>query len=200
MRLRRRTRALVGGALAAVAFAVAGPVQPAAAAPTPITLSGDATSHLGWLINADVNFPATFDGSVDLATSAIEGEMTMGEGTISFNALGLLPATTTVQLDFTEPVTGTIDLATLQVTVEATFEIHLTSFKLFGLEGLDPTLDCRAAEPITATLTGPFDPAGGITLDGTYGIGAFVDCGFWNDWITLFTSAEGHTIHAELSV
>ena len=110
MRLRRRTRALVGGALAAVAFAVAGPVQPAAAAPTPITLSGDATSHLGWLINADVNFPATFDGSVDLATSAIEGEMTMGEGTISFNALGLLPATTTVQLDFTEPVTGTIDL------------------------------------------------------------------------------------------
>jgi hypothetical protein len=200
MRLRRRTRALVAVTVAAAAFAMAGPVQPASAAPAPISLSGTATSHLGWLINADVEFPATFDGTVDLATQAIEGEMTTGGGTLSFNALGLLPATTGVQLEFTEPVTGTVDLSTLAVEVSTTFEVHLTSFKLFGLEGLtDPSLDCRAEAPVTTTLTGTFNATTGIALDGTYAIGKFVDCGFWTDWITLFTSASGHTIHAELA-
>ena len=199
MRLRRRSRALVAGVVAAAAFAVAGPVQPASAAPAPISLSGTATSHLGWLINADTQFDATFDGTVDLATSAITGEMTMGQGTLKFNALGLLPAESVVQLEFTEPVTGTVDLQTLQVEVEATFEVHMTSFKLFGVEGLDPALDCMAETPITATLTGPFNATTGIVLDGTYTIPKFVNCGFWNDWITLFASASGHTIHAELA-
>jgi hypothetical protein len=200
MRLRTRSRALVAGVVAALAFAVAGPVQPASAAPTPISLSGTATSHLGWLINADVTFPATFDGSVDLATSQIEGEIEAEPGTVTFNALGLLPASTGIDLEFTEPVTGTVDLQTLEVEVTTTFEVHLNSFKLFGVEGLDPALDCRAETPITTTLTGPFDPAAGITLDGTYTIPKFVDCGFWNDWITLFASVAGQTIHVELNL
>jgi hypothetical protein len=199
MRLRTRSRALVAGAVAALAFAVAGPVQPASAAPTPITLSGTATSHLGWLINADVSFPATFDGTADLATTDIEGTIDAEPGTVTFNALGLLPASTGIDLRFTEPVTGTVDLQTLEVEVTTTFEVHLTSFKLFGLEGLDPALDCRAETPITTTLTGPFSATTGIVLDGTYTIPKFVDCGFWNDWITLFASAAGQTIHVELA-
>ena len=200
MRLRRRTRALVGSALAAVAFAVAGPVQPASAAPSPISLSGDATSHLGWLINADVQFPATFDGSVDLATSAIEGEMTMGEGTVTFNALGL-PARHHDRAARVHRAgdrhdrpghasgPGRGDLRDPPHLVQAVRD-----------RGPRPRARLPGRAPVTATLTGPFDPTTGITLDGTYGIGNFVDCGFWNDWITLFTSAEGHTIHAELGL
>lgn len=199
MRLRTRSRALVAGVVAALAFAVAGPVQPASAAPTPISLSGTATSHLGWLINADVQFPATFDGGVDLATSEIEGTIDAEPGTVTFNALGLLPASTGIRLEFTEPITGTVDLQTLQVEVEATFEVHLTSFKLFGLEGLDPALDCRAETPITTTLTGPFNATTGIVLDGTYAIPQFVDCGLWGSWISLFASVAGQTIHVELA-
>ena len=52
--------------------------------------------------------------------------------------------------------------------------------------------------PITAQLSGNYDPATGIVMNGTYAIPAFQNCGGFNDFITLFTSGPGHTIEATL--
>jgi hypothetical protein len=199
MRFRSRARALAGAGIAALLIAVGGPAQPASAAPSPINLTGTTKSHLAALIQSDISFESTFDGNVDLATKAISGDFSTGPGTLKFNALGLLPVETGVQLHFTEPVTGTVDLATLKVDVEATFEIELTSFTLLGIPFLDPAQTCETVSEVTAPLTGTFSPTTGIVLTGTYTIPAFQNCGFLNDWITLFTAGPNHTIESTLT-
>lgn len=199
MRFRSRARAFVGAGLAAVLFAIAGPAQPASAAPLPISLTGTTKSHLAALIQSDITFDATFDGSVDPASGALTGTYDTEPGTLRFNALGLLPVETGVDLHFTEPVTGSVNLSTLKVDAKATFEIELTSFTLLGIPFLDPTKTCQAVSPISADLSGTFSPTAGIVMTGTYTIPAFKDCGFLNDWITLFTSGPNHTIEATLA-
>ena len=200
MTLRTRLRALLGVGVVALVAAVAAPAQPASAAPLPINMSGDVDSHLAALINADITFPATFVGDADLSTGAVQGTFDTEPGTLRFSALGLLPVETGVDLHFTEPVTGTVDVATLEVDVTATFEIELTSFSLLGIPMLDPNLTCRTVAPITAELSGTLDPATGIVMTGSYTIPAFQDCGFMNDWITMFTSGPGHTIETTLGL
>jgi len=198
MRLRTRVRALVGAGLAAAVVAAVAPAEPAGAQALPVDLTGSATSHIAALINADVEFRASFSGQANLATGEITGDIQSEPGTLTFNALGILPATNTLDVRF-EPLTGTVDVATLAVTVQATFDVEITSFKLFGFEGLDPAHDCVTTTPITTTLTGTLDPTTGITLSGTYAIPAFAGCGAWEPWINLFASGPGNTIEATLA-
>jgi hypothetical protein len=199
MSIGKRVRATLAGAVAVLVIGVAGMAQPASAADLPINLAGEVDSHLAALINSDVTFPATFNGGADLTAGTISGTFATEPGTLTFNALGLLPATAVTDLHFTGPVTGTVDLATLEVNVTATFTIELTSFSLLGIPVLDPALTCGTVSPITAELSGVFDPATGIVMEGTYTIPPFQNCGGFNDLITLFTSGPGHTIEATLN-
>jgi hypothetical protein len=192
-------RAFLAVGVALLVVGVAGPGSPADAATLPINLTGHADSHIAGLVQSDISFPSTFSGAVDVTASTLSGTLTTQQATLSFNALGLLPVTSTVKLRFNGPVTGTVDLATLAVDVTANFTIELTSFTLLGIPTLDPTLTCETATATSARLTGTFDPATGIVMDGTYSIPAFHNCGGFNDFITLFTSGSGNTIKATLN-
>jgi hypothetical protein len=187
-----------GAVVAAVLFTVGVTAQPASTAELPINLAGDVDSHLAGLINSDVTFAAEFNGAADVTAGTISGTFDTEPGTLTFNALGILPVTSETDLHFTGPVTGTVDLATLQVDVTATFTIELTSFNILGIPFLDPALTCETVSPITAELSGQYDPSTGIVMSGTYTIPAFQNCGGFNDFITLFTSGSGHTIEATL--
>jgi hypothetical protein len=199
MHIGKRVCAALAAAVAVVLISVAGTAQPASAVELPINLAGEVDSHLAALVNSDITFGATFNGAADVTAGTISGTFATEPGTLTFNALGILPVTSETELHFTGPVTGTVDLATLQVEVSATFTIELTSFNIFGIPFLDPALTCETVAPITATLSGTFDPATGIVMNGTYAIPAFQNCGGFNDFITLFTSGPNHTIEATLN-
>jgi hypothetical protein len=199
MSIGKRMRTALAAGLAVLVIGVGGTAQPASAVELPINLAGEVDSHLAALVNSDITFPATFNGAADVTAGTIAGTFDTEPGTLSFNALGILPATAETDLHFTGPVTGTVDLATFEVEVSATFTIELKSFNLLGIPFLDPALTCETVSPTTAELSGTYDPATGIVLNGDYTIPAFQNCGGFNDLITLFTSGSGHTIEATLN-
>jgi hypothetical protein len=198
MRLGKRARALLGACAAALAVGVVG-AQPASATPLP-PMSGPVESHLAALINSDITFDGTFQGDVDLATSRVTGTFATSPGELSFSALGIIPVTTGVELEFTEPVTGTVDLTDLTVDVTATFNIRLTSMTFFGIPVLDAAQTCQTVSTVSTNLTGTFDPATGIVMTGEYAIPNFEGCGFFQDWINLFTVGSGNTINTNLAI
>ena len=200
MRFTRRARALMAATVATVGLGLVGPAQSASAAPLPINLEGETSSHLAGLINSDITFSSTFEGGVDVAAGTFEGTFATGPGVITFNALGIIPVETEVQLHFTEPVTGTVELPSLAVDVTATLRIELTAFSLFGVPMLDPAQTCESVSTTTANLQGTFNAQTGIVLtEDDYTIPAFQNCGFLNDWVTMFTSGSGHSIEATLA-
>jgi hypothetical protein len=200
MNIGTRARSALVAMVAVLAVGVIGAAQPASAAGLPINLRGQVDSHIGGLVNSDVTFASTFNGEADVEAGTLTGTFAAEPGVLAFNAFGLLPVKAGTELRFTEPVSGTIDLATLQVQVTSTFEIELTSFSLAGLPLLDPALTCRTATPITAELSGTFDPATGIVLEGDYAIPAFTGCGGLNDLLlSLFTSGPDNSIEATLA-
>jgi hypothetical protein len=195
MRVKRLARLAAAGALAATMLGLVAPAAPASAAPLPIDWTANVKSQVGGLVGQTAQFgEGSFVGSLEASTGELTGEFELPPATIEFNALGLIPVKTTFEVRPTGPVTGTVDLNTLQVTATETFNIVFTDFTLFGIPGLDPALTCMTSTPITVSLSGNVDIATGATLSGTWAFPAMKDCGFWNDFITLFVSSPNNTI------
>ena len=201
MRLGRTARVVTATALAAVALGVAGAAPPASAAPITLDWTADVDSNVGGLINKTLEFPqGSFDGEVDLSTGAMSGDIELPAATLNFNAFGLIPVQTDIQVVPEGPVTGTVDIATMQITANLTFDIVIPRFRLIGVGVLNPNAECRTVEPVQATLTGTLDSSlGAASLTGSYAIGNFEGCGFFGSFINLFTVNPNNTLTANLA-
>ena len=200
-RARRRVAAVAAALTAATALSVVGAAQPASAAPLPIDWEADVTAQVGGLVNQSATMnDGRFVGEVELDNGTLSGDMTLPPATLEFNALGLLPVSTTFEVNTVEPVSGTVDLTTMAIEASYTFDIEFTSMSLMWvLPMLDPALTCMTSTPITVNLTGTLDPAAGATLTGQWAFPEMKDCGGWMGLINGFIVGPNNTIEATIT-
>jgi hypothetical protein len=200
-RARRRVAAVAAALTAATALSVVGAAQPASAAPLPIDWEADVTATVGGLVNQSATMnDGRFVGEVELDNGTLSGDMTLPPATLEFNALGLLPVSTTFEVNTVEPVSGTVDLTTMAIEASYTFDIEFTSMSLMWvLPMLDPALTCMTSTPITVNLTGTLDPAAGATLTGQWAFPEMKDCGGWMGLINGFIVGPNNTIEATIT-
>ena len=205
MRKRVFSRAVVAVCAATLGLGLA-VVEPASAAPLPITnWKADVTTHVGALVNTDVNIPqGTFSGSVETDTGAMTGTMNLPAATFTYNALFLIPTTVTFHVDQvgTTPVTGTVNLQTGAMNVTDVFNVRLSSVKLLGIEVLDPATTCKAVSNSTATLSGTLDLSASPAtahLTGNYAIPNLDGCGFLGGFISAFTAGPTNALDVTIT-
>jgi hypothetical protein len=200
-RARRRVAAVAATVATATALSVVAAAPPASAAPLPLDWEADVTATVGGLVGQTATMnDGRFVGEVALETGTITGDMELPPATIEFGALGLLPITTTFEVNQVEPVSGTVDLQTFAIDASYTFDIEFTSMSmLWFVPMLDPALTCLTSTPITVDLTGTLDPVAGATLTGDWTFPAMKDCGFWNDIISGFVASPDNTITATIT-
>jgi hypothetical protein len=200
------TRAVVALCAAAFSAGVAG-VQPSSAAPAaafPITnWNANVKTHVGALVNTDVQIPAGhFTGNLDTDTSKLTGTMDLPAATFTYNALGFIPTTVTFHVDQTGGVDGTVNLQTGAVSVTDKFNVRLSSVKLFGIEVLDANTTCKTTTESTATLTGTINlsatPAT-VTLSGNYPIASLDGCGFLGGFVSAFTAGPTNSLDVTIT-
>jgi hypothetical protein len=121
--------------------------------------------------------PGTLSGSVDTVTGAFTGNVSLPPTTGSFNVLGVVPVTATVELIQAAPTTGTINTQTGAVQATAFITQRLTSLKVAGLPILigDHCETERPAEIPLSSQSG-FNLLLGGTVSGTYTIPDFHNC------------------------
>jgi hypothetical protein len=206
MRKRVLTRAVVALCAAAVSVGVAG-VQASSAAPAaafPIdNWNANVTTHVGALVNTDVQLDAgKFTGSLDTDTSRLTGSLALPPATFTYNALGLIGTTVTFNVDQTAGVAGTVDLAAGTVNVTDTFNVRLSSVKLFGIEVLDANTTCKTTTESVATLSGTLNlsatPAT-VHLSGNYPISGLDGCGFLGAFISFFTAGATNSLDVTIT-
>lgn len=192
----RRLRALAATFLLVVA-GLGAAATPAQADPDiPITWTVDASTTLAKLgLTVDVP-PGTFDGSVDLGTGELEGDLTLPPATTRMRLLGLPLADATFAMTQTQPIDGTVDLAAGTVTANASFEIALTSLRptIFPINLVGSR--CKGSAPVQVTMSGPINLAGESTFTATYTIPPFKNCGLATPIINKLVAGPGNTFTA----
>lgn len=183
MGMRRRLAALAVTATAAVvgiAFSV-GPAKADTTINAVYPVSGST------YINATQSTldlgPGTLSSVIDLSSTGITitGNVSLPPSTGSFNALGIVPVTATVDLVPVGETTGSLVSGGLTdgvVSATSQFTIKITSLVAAGLP-VPPGPDCQTIVPATITVTSPsdFNATLGGTLTGTYTIPDFANCG-----------------------
>jgi hypothetical protein len=178
-----------------VAVAPAAHADPA----IPINWNVAASTHVKSL-NLDVVVQnGTFNGSVDLGTGDLTGNLTLPPATASTKLFGLIPFTATFAMVPTGPITGHVDLSTLQVTTTASFNIKIPNATALGLPINLVGSRCQTSKPISVTLSGPVDLAKGGTFTGTYTIPPFKDCGLTTPLLNLLVPGSGNTLSASFA-
>jgi hypothetical protein len=174
-------RRLVGLALtAAAATAATGLAASTAQADTTISASYPVTgsTHLQ-APGATVSLgPGTLSSTLDLTTDTLTGSLSLPPATGSFNELGLVPVSATVEFIQAGQTTGTInnDTGAIQATTYVT--LRITSLTVAGLS-VPPGPACQTIVPAEITVasgTG-FSVLKGGTVSGTYTIPLFNNCG-----------------------
>lgn len=172
---------------------------PAASADTilPIHWNVDASTHLKSL-NLDVVVPrGTFDGSVNLTTGALTGNLSLPPATTQFKLLGIPVATATFAIRATGPITGHVDLATQTVSVNSSFTFLITKASPSFLPKLNLVgNNCRGAQPVTVSFSGKADLAGASTFSSTYTVPKFTSCGPLTGILNLVVPGPGNTFTA----
>jgi hypothetical protein len=175
---------------------------PAAADPIlPIHWRVDASTHLATL-DRDVVVPrGAFDGSIDLGTGDLTGNLTLPPATTRLEAVpGLLPlADATFAIEQAQPITGHVDLAALTVEATAVFNIRVVSVNPVGLPVNLVGDDCATSEPITVVMSGPVSLTGASTFTGTYTIPPLENCGVPTLALNLLVAGDGNTFTGTFS-
>jgi hypothetical protein len=154
----------------------------------------DATTHLKTL-NRDVTVPrGYFDGSIDLGTGDISGDLLLPPATTRIDLLGLLPIVdATFAISQVRPITGHVDLSTLHVTSTAVFDIRVLSAKPLGTNVNLVGDNCRTSRPISVTMAGTADLVHGSTFTGTYTIPPLENCGLVTAALNVAIAGDGNT-------
>jgi hypothetical protein len=170
--------------------------QPALA-PRPSKVGGSLTVKK---LNQSITLPAgsTFNGSANLTTSELSGNVFIPELTSTIRVLGV-PTQVTTKLDEAQPVRGTIK-------VDPNFTIHIRSttsailrIKKLRLGLLSVPTTCRTAEPIVLTLNYDGPLAFPLAFDGTTAIPHLAGCGLLGPTLGVLLSGPGNTSHVTLA-
>ena len=197
-RTRRAFFALAVALLTAVVVSV--PAASAADVVLPFTNYKVGGSLTVKKLNQSITLPAgsTFNGSANLTTQQLSGNVFIPEFTSTIKVLGV-PTQVTTKLDEAQPVQGSI-------TVDPNFTIHVRSTtsailrikKLrLGLLGVPTT--CRTAEPIQLTLNYDGPLAFPLAFDGTTTIPHLTGCGLLGPTLGTLLSGPNNPYHVTLA-
>jgi hypothetical protein len=169
-----------------------------AADPTfPFDWKVDATTHLAKL-NQTVTVPTgSFVGSVNLATGALTGHITLPPASTTVSLAGIGLARATFQISEVQPVSGHVDLATLQATATSVFDIKVVKASPALLPFLNLVGNsCKTSTPVTVTMSGLASLTSSATFTGTYTIPKLAHCGLATTALNLVVPGPGNTFTA----
>ncbi len=206
MKLGRRGRRLAGVTAATTAAAVLGV---AAAAPA----HADVTAQIGGSINGSIHAKTlgldlpfsngSLSANANLSNNTVTGSITLPQlrKTISVPLLGLPLATAVINVTQAKPVAGTIVISqNSSISATATENIQLTSLSILGLPINLVGNSCKTKSPASIPLSGPLDLTAPFTVNGTFTIGNFANCGFLTTpLVNLLLPASGNTITATIT-
>jgi hypothetical protein len=150
-------------------------------------------------LHQSITLPAgsTFNGSANLTTSQLQGDVFIPEFTSTIRVLGI-PTQVTTKLEQAQPVQGTIALNGGNVSIRSTTSAILRIKKLrLGLLSVPTT--CRTAEPIVLTLNYEGPLAFPLAFDGETTIPRLTGCGLLGPTLGTLLSGPGNAYHVTLS-
>ena len=196
----RTRRAVLGLAVALLtACVVSAPAASAADVVLPFTNYKVGGSLTVKKLNQSITLPAgsTFNGSANLTTQQLSGNVFIPEFTSTIRVLGV-PTQVTTKLDEAQPARGTIKLDSTGVHIRSTTSAILRIKKLrLGLLGVPTT--CRTAEPIQLTLNYDGPLAFPLAFDGTTTIPHLTGCGLLGPTLGTLLSGPGNPYHVTLA-
>ena len=151
-------------------------------------------------LNQSITLPAgsTFNGSANLTTSQLSGNVFIPEFTSTIRVLGI-PTQVTTKLDQAQPLQGTIK-------VDPNFTIHIRSttsailrIKKLRLGLLSVPTTCRTAEPLVLTLNYDGPLAYPLAFNGTTTIPRLTGCGLLGPTLGTLLSGPGNAYHVTLA-
>jgi hypothetical protein len=139
-----------------------------------------------------INTDGTFTGHLPLPATST-----------SFKALGLLPTTATVSFIEAAPLTGVLKSQPKPtITSTASVYIKLSDVTVAGLPALVGD-QCQTADPVSIPAATPagqvFNVTTGGTLEGTFTVGNFENCGLTTPLLNLLVPGSGNTVTLQLS-
>ena len=182
------------------AFVVSVPAASAADIVLPFTNYKVGGSLTVKKLNQSITLPAgsTFNGSANLTTSQLSGNLSIPEFTSTIKVLGI-PTQVTTKLDQAQPLQGTIK-------VDPNFTIHIRSttsailrIKRLRLGLLSVPTTCRTAEPVVLTLNYDGPLAYPIAFNGTTTIPRLTGCGLLGPTLGTLLSGPGNAYHVTLA-
>ena len=196
----RTRRAVLGLAVALLtACVVSAPAASAADVVLPFTNYKVGGSLTVKKLNQSITLPAgsTFNGSANLTTQQLSGNVFIPEFTSTIRVLGV-PTQVTTKLDEAQPARGTIKLDSTGVHIRSTTSAILRIKKLrLGLLGVPTT--CRTAEPIQLTLNYDGPLAFPLAFEGTTTIPHLTGCGLLGPTLGTLLSGPGNPYHVTLA-
>lgn len=146
-------------------------------------------------LHQNVQFPAgsTFNGSADLTTGQLSGNVLVPPFTSTIRVLGI-PTRVSEQIKQATPVTGTVALGSGgSVSIKSTTSdnIYLRSVGV-GLIQIPTT--CHTSSPVQLTLdySGPLNLTQGFTFTGATTIPPLTGCGLIGPTLSLLLSGPGN--------
>jgi hypothetical protein len=148
--------------------------------------------------NVTITVPqSTFNSKLDLGTGELVGDMKIPDLTMKMKLFGHIPVTSTVRMVPVGPTTAKVHLVndTIDSTTTFTLQVLRVSQDWIPKVNLVPT-GCTTSKPSVATMknTTPIDIFKGTTLEGTYTIPSFKNCGLLTPALTLLMSGPGNTM------
>jgi hypothetical protein len=140
---------------------------------------------------------STFNGSANLTTSQLQGDVFVPEFTSTIRVLGI-PTRVTTQLEQVQPVQGTVTLTGSNLSIRSTTSAILRIKRLrLGLLSVPTT--CRTAEPLVLTLNYDGPLAFPLAFDGETTIPRLTGCGLLGPTLGTLLSGPGNAYHVTLS-
>ncbi|MEH3054960.1 MAG: fibronectin type III domain-containing protein [Patulibacter minatonensis] len=175
---------------------VATPTPPAST-PTPAAspLSGPASgiTLLRTASRGGVGLTGTVAGRIE-QDGAVSADVQLATATARLTAYGVFPVV--AQLAYERlAVQGTATSSSFRGT--ATFGLRVRKATVLGLS-IASGADCRATGTITAPLTGPGLATRALTMNGTYAIPSFANCGAGTGALTALLSGSGNVLTLSL--
>ena len=192
---RSKTRALIAAAGAA---AVMVPVAAHAATVIPIEYDASGSTYIAKTKSTIALGPTKLRTDLDVDTFDFTGTLPLPGTRTTFKVAGFIPVSANVDFIPVGQVEGHINLEGLnaEVTSTAKYYVKLSNVKAAGL----PTFvgsTCKTAAPVVIPADTPegegFDLTAGGTLQGTYTIGNFQNCGLMTGLINSLVPGGGNT-------
>jgi hypothetical protein len=140
---------------------------------------------------------STFNGSANLTTHQLSGDVFVPEFTSTIRVLGV-PTRVTTRLEQAQPVRGTVSLDAGNLSLRSTTSAVLRIRRLrLGLLSVPTT--CRTAEPIVLTMNYDGPLAFPLTFDGTTTIPRLTGCGLLGPTLGALLSGPGNAYHLTLA-